>query len=444
MSNKKIKLPIQLEITTDVIDYVLEEHISEVGRINRLKSYYDNHNDILNRVMNDPTKPNNKLSHPYCAFITDMAVGHFLGVPVTYKSDNEELIQKITEINDYNDEADNNTSLAMWQSICGYGVDLIYIDENTIPRFKSVNPATVAVVYDDSISENIQFAIRYFEVAQVGEEDKKVQVEVYTKNSIITYLKEDNSYTFVKEEYHYFNDVPISVYNNNDDMVGDFEKVMLLVDAYDKLESFTVDEFEYFNDAYLMVTGATLDEETAQALKEKRVINLPDSDSKAEFLIKAINDTALENLKNRIKEDIHKFSFIPDITSEKFVASVSGEALKFKFSALNNICKTKQNKFRKGLLRRIDLICNFLSIKNPTEYTSIIPVFTLNIPKNEMDLASMVKNLYGLVSHETLLAQLPMVDDVRYELDKLEQENSNLIDDYSGINLEKEDDINER
>ena len=144
------------------------------------------------------------------------------------------------------------------------------------------------------------------------------------------------------------------------------------------------------------------------------------------------------------KEDIHKFSFIPDITSEKFVASVSGEALKFKFSALNNICKTKQNKFRKGLLRRIDLICNFLSIKNPTEYTSIIPVFTLNMPKNEMDLASMVKNLYGLVSHETLLAQLPMVDDVRYELDKLEQENSNLIDDYSGINLEKEDDINER
>ena len=55
----------------------------------------------------------------------------------------------------------------------------------------------------------------------------------------------------------------------------------------------------------------------------------------------------------------------------------------------------------------------------------------------------MVKNLYGLVSHETLLAQLPMVDDVRYELDKLEKENSNLIDNYSELNLEKEDDVNE-
>ena len=65
------------------------------------------------------------------------------------------------------------------------------------------------------------------------------------------------------------------------------------------------------------------------------------------------------------------------------------------------------------------------------------------MPKNEMDLASMVKNLYGLVSHETLLAQLPMVDDVRYELEKLEKENSNLIDDYSELNLGKEDDVNE-
>ena len=443
MSNRKIKLPIQQEITTDVIDYVLKQHSKEANRINKLKSYYDNHNDILKRVVKDHTKPNNKLSHPYCAFITDMAVGHFLGVPVAYKSDNEELINRLTEINDYNDEADNNSSLAMWQSIAGYGIDLIYVDEEAMPRFKSVNPATVAVVYDDTISENIQFAIRYFDIPQLGEEEKQVQVEVYTKNNIITYLKENDKYTFVKEEYHYFNDAPISVFANNDDMVGDFEKTMSLIDAYDKLESFTVDEFEYFNDAYLMVTGATLDEETAQALKEMRVINLPDSDSKAEFLIKAINDTELENLKNRLKEDIHKFSFIPDITSEGFTSSISGEALKFKFSALNNICKTKQNKFKKGLLRRIEIICNFLSIKNRTEYTDIIPVFTLNMPKNEMDLASMVKNLYGLVSHETLLAQLPMVDDVRYELEKLEEENSNLIDDYSGLNLGKEDDVNE-
>ena len=37
MSNRKIKLPIQQEITTDVIDYVLKQHSKEANRINKLK-----------------------------------------------------------------------------------------------------------------------------------------------------------------------------------------------------------------------------------------------------------------------------------------------------------------------------------------------------------------------------------------------------------------------
>lgn len=447
---KKIKLPIQNEITTDVIDYVLKQHQDEADRVNKLKDNYDNHNDILNRVMKDTTKPNNKLPHPYCAFITDMAVGHFLGVPVAYKSDNNELMNKLIEINDYNDEADNNTTLATWQSICGYGVELIYSDEEANVRFDPINPAEIAVVYDMSITENIQFAIRYFDIPSIDDKDeKKIHVEVYTKDSITTYLKEGDNYILVdipnesNPEEHFFGQVPIAVYTNNNDLVGDFEKVIRLVDAYDKAQSDTANDFEYFTDAYLKVIGATLDGPTAQELKEKRVINLPDADSDASFLTKDINDTALENYKNRLKEDIHKFSFVPDITSEGFTSSISGEALKFKFSALNNICKTKQNKFKKGLMRRIELICNFLSIKDATEYTSIVPVFTLNMPKNETDIANMVKNLYGIVSHETLLSWLPGIEDPKFEKLKLDKENS-YEDEYSDLTKSKEVDVDER
>ena len=47
MSNRKIKLPIQQEITTDVIDYVLKHHRDEANRLNKLKSYYGYHNNSL-------------------------------------------------------------------------------------------------------------------------------------------------------------------------------------------------------------------------------------------------------------------------------------------------------------------------------------------------------------------------------------------------------------
>lgn len=413
----------QEEITTKVIDYVLKAHMPEASRVNKLKEIYDNHNEIMNREMSDPTKPNNKLAHPYAAFITEMAVGHAFGLPITYKSDDETLKNRIQEINDLNDEQDHNTSLATWQSICGYGVELIYSDEDSNIRYCAMNPAEVVVVYDNSVQENVQFAIRCYEVPNIEESDNvKYHVEVYTTDKKFTYEKEEDKYTLLDEEELNFGDVPISIYANNNDFKGDFEKIIPLIDAYDKVQSDTANDFEYFTDAYLVISGATVDPDTALDLKKQRVMNFPESEGDAKFLIKEINDTALENYKSRVKDDIHKFSFVPDVGSDKFVSSLSGEALKYKFSALNNICKTKHNKFKKGLMRRIRMICNFLSIKEAAEYTSIVPVFTLNMPKNQMDMANLVNMLYGKLPLETLISWLEGVDDPAFEIEKLKEE----------------------
>ena len=428
---KKFKMPIIENITNDIINSLIQRHSVEKARVNNLKYYYDNHNEILNRTMNDETKPNNKLSHPYCAFITNLITGHFMGIPITYKSEDDELLTKLTDINNINDEQDTNSTIAEWQSICGYGVELIYSDENAIPRFVSVNPADMIIVYDDTIAENIQFAIRYFKIDSIGESDiQKIKVEVYTKDTVNHYVKEEEVFRLIDSYNNVFLDVPICVYANNNDMVGDYEKVISIINAYDKTESDTANDFEYFTDAYLKIIGVEVDAETVNELKEKRVLNFPDVGADASFLTKQMNDTALENYKKRLNEDIHKFSFVPDVSSANFTSSISGEALKFKFAALNNICKTKQNKFKKGLMRRIKLICNFLKIKDNTNYNFIIPVFTLNMPKNETDTANMVKNLWGLVSKETLLAQLQMVDDVKFEFERIDKESKDEFNDY--------------
>ena len=55
---------------------------------------------------------------------------------------------------------------------------------------------------------------------------------------------EDNEITFIDEVAHYFNDVPVSVYINNDELYGDFERVKGLIDAYDKTQSDTANDFQ--------------------------------------------------------------------------------------------------------------------------------------------------------------------------------------------------------
>ena len=48
--------------------------------------------------------------------------------------------------------------------------------------------------------------------------------------------------------------------------------------------------------------------------------------------------------------------------------------------------------------------------------------FTRNIPSNDTDIANMVNTLKDIVSEETLLAQIPFVEDVKNELEKVKKE----------------------
>ena len=118
---------------------------------------------------------------------------------------------------------------------------------------------------------------------------------------------------------------------------------------------------------------------------------------------------------------------------EQFAGNVSGEAMKYKLMGLENIIGVKEAKFKKGLMRRIELLCNFLNISTNDLmlYTDIQPVFTRNKPQNETELANMVKSLYGILSDETLISILPFIENAREEIDKRNTEKENTLDDYN-------------
>ena len=147
-----------------------------------------------------------------------MAVGYFLGNPIAYNSDNKDLLERLNNVFKYNDEADNNTTLAKHSSIGGYAVELLYIDEDSQPRFTALSGDEVAIVYDNTLEEKILYAIRYFEEEIVGEDKTKTIINVYTADTIQTYELIDDEIKFVYEQPHYFEDVTVAVYLYNDEM----------------------------------------------------------------------------------------------------------------------------------------------------------------------------------------------------------------------------------
>ena len=80
-------------------------------------------------------------------------------------------------------------------------------------------------------------------------------VQVYSRDTISTYRQDISTLTLIDSQPHNFGMVPVVVYQNNDENIGDFELVIPLIDAYDNVQSDSVDAMDYFSDCYLMLSG---------------------------------------------------------------------------------------------------------------------------------------------------------------------------------------------
>ena len=411
------------ELTDKVIKRIIETHRSSVlPRLQNLENYYNANNAIKNRVMSDPSKPNNKIANAYASYITDTLVGYFIGEPVTYTSNDNVLIQDLNMILEYNDEADENAELAKNASIYGVAYEMLYLsEEDKMIRFKSLNPKEVIPIFDKTVEQNLLAVMRYYEDYDYVEDNTYTIVEVIDSKTVRRY-KLDTGLSLLEEYPHYFSMVPVAIFKNNEDETGDFEHVISLIDAYDKMESDSLNDFEYFVDAYLALYGFTADAEDIAQMKENRVL-LMDEGTSAEWLIKQTSDAYVENMKNRLDKDIHKFAKCPNMSDEEFASNASGIAIKFKLLGTENLVSIKERKFKRGLQQRLELMSMINSVlREGFDWRAIDIVFTRNIPSNDTDIANMVNTLKDIVSEETLLAQIPFVEDVQNELEKLKKE----------------------
>ena len=405
---------------------IVEQHrMNDLPRLLELENYYNTKNKIVNRVMADPVKPNNKLANPYASYITDTLTGYFVGEPITYNSNDEVLLKDLSMIFEYNDEADENMELAKNASIYGVAYEMLYFsEEDKMIRFKPLSPKEVIPIFDKSVESNLLAVIRYYDDYNVVEDKTYTIIEVINNTEVVRYQTSQGSIslTLLEQYPHYFGMVPIAIFKNNEEERGDFEPVISLIDAYDTMESDSVNDFAYFVDCYLALYGFTAEAEDVQKMKENRIL-LMDDGTKAEWLIKNSNDTTIENMKNRLDADIHKFAKCPNLADKEFASNASGIAIKFKTLGTENLVSIKERKFKRGLQQRLELISMISSVlREGFDWRAIDIVFSRNLPTNDMDIANMVNSLRDIVSDETLLAQVPFVEDVQAEMERIDEQ----------------------
>lgn len=425
------------KITVTTIKSIVEKNCLDL-KYEKLNKYYVGEHAILSHKKKDSTAPNNKIVNNMAKYVTDTAVGYFVGKPVVYSSINEQYHEELQHVFDYNDEQDHNTEIAKKCSICGSCFEMLYLDEESEVRFAKVEPQNGIMIYETGLSSALGFIRIIFSKDDRGNSIKKVE---FWNSQEVWFLQSENDGTLklIETKEHYFGDVPFVEYINNEERIGDFEGVISVIDAYNKVQSNTANLFQYNDEAILKVSKlGDVKSQDVKDMKEKGAIILEDGGD-VSWMLKVIEDTALENYKNRLRQDMHIFSNVPNLTDEAFGGNLSGVAVSYKLWGLEQICAIKERKFKRGLQRRIELITNILNITTGNySFMDIDIQFRRNKPQNILEISQIITMLSSELSRETRLKMLPTIDDVQDELDKLNQEREKSISEFGAYdNLAK-------
>ena len=416
------RLPKDTEMTLEVLAEFLDKHRSEVeNRYKKLKAAYESEHDILHQPAKPKWKPDNRIVVNFPKYIVDTMNGFFIGNPIKIVADDEAVSNFVEYIDQYNDQDDNNAELSKICSIYGHGFEMYYTDENSELCITYLSPIESFMIYDESIVERPLFFIRRYtdnDNIEYGSISDAYGVRNFKVTGGLTWLDE--------WQPHYFDGVPATEYIENAERQGIFEPVISMVNAYNKAISEKANDVDYFADAYLKILGALVEEEDVRCIRDNRIVNFTGDDSDkivAEFMDKPSNDAAQENLLERLERLIFNISMVANISDENFGAS-SGIALKYKLQSMSNLEKTKERKFTSGMNRRYKLLFSHPASKVPDDsWVRLHYHFTPNVPANMLEEAQIASQMEGIVSHETQLKALSIVDNVQDELEKIEEEN---------------------
>ena len=424
----------------------------QVPRFKRCEDYYRVQTQVLQRTMTDG-KPNNKLAHGFCRYITNMATSYFAGKPVRYlfKDDEsgdltaEEYKDAILDVFRDNYIDSINFEVSKEASKKGVGFYLLFSNEFSNLRIKKLDAETLIPVYSPSLDEFLEAAVRIWSEYDIDGKLLMEYADVYDDTYIHHFRRgagEHDYKEFRVPEPHYMKDIPVIIVWNNEEQLGDYEPVITLNDAYDNAQSDTANDMDYFTDAYLCITGASSmvedaltgdpdddgDDEGRRAavnLRKNRLLFL-DEHGQAEWLTKNVNDAANENYKNRLYKDIFFLSQVPALTDENFSGNLSGIAIKYKMTGLEELAIMKENRMRSAQTKMLRIITDFLNTKMNKAWDpdTVEQKYDRNFVENISDVITDVKNVEGIVSRETQLDMMPnsIVPDTAAELDRQKQE----------------------
>jgi len=427
--SKKVYLTEQDTIDGVLLHEIIENFQNEqVPRMHRNYELYKGKHAILDKKETDPNKPNNRLVNNYYGEIVDTITGYFLGNPIVLNYEVEEVQDFLDYIFADNDSDDLFMEIGKEGAIKGRSALMVYQNEYSETRMVRVPAEEVIFIYNANKPDELLYAVRFYKIKLANNEDELRYAEVYSSSDISYWIEDSEMGLFRVDDMnppheHIFGRVPIIEFPNNEERMGDFEKVISLVEDFDKIMSSNSDELEVFRSAYLMIKNMSLNNDTVRRLKEEGIIEVGE-DGDVKFITKQLPKDYMTAHLDRLQDNIYRFSQVPNLSDDNFANNLSGVAIRFKLFGLETRCITKERKFRRAMKELIKVLAEPIRVitGEVVDLNKLSIQFTRNVPNNLSELADVIQKLNGIVDRVSLVGLLPFVDDAKDVVEMAEKE----------------------
>lgn len=394
---------------------------------------------ILNRVLPDDTGPDSRIPVSYARRIINLVAGYMYkpGL-IQYGVEDETYEAVLQEVFMANSEPLKTSQLGKQTSIHGVGYEYHYVAGDAMPRFVKLPATEVVPIYSRALEPEL---LAFTRVVGRGE---RYQITLVDEKMIREYTmpKDGGELSPAGEEIgHFYGRCPLVVYQNNEEMLGDFDPVEPLIDAYDVLVSDSMNEFDRFAWAYLLLKGIALSPEQAEKLKRVRMFENLEDTSDVSFLTKEIDTEFIKFMSDLVRAEIHRQSGIPNL-EDYDGAGASGKTMTKFIYLMELFTDPKEAYFGEALRVRLELINRILTLQGRGgDPMSVDIIMNRNAPDNSKEQAEIFQLYAGFVSQKTLLENFAdFVDSPQAELDQLQEEGEpNVYGNAQGLDLEESD-----
>lgn len=430
----------------------------------KIDKYYYANTDNVDVIHYEEGKSKARVVDNFLQLFVDQEAQYSFGNPLTYtyKEEIKENIADVIKDNTFNTESHDSS---LGQKLIEFGImyELSFISKKGFKN-KLIPPTKGKMYYDEN--DEPQFFI------YVYRQNSKEYINVYDDTYV---YKFDNSFKSpISQKEHGFNCIPVGVGRIGDDeysvtdgyVKGDktlYRMIKTNQDAYSQTKSLMHQEVIDFRNAILKLFGVKLrdkkddegnvildkdgnPEKSEPVLSDTKILAFKDKKvSDAEWLVKTINDTFIQNMLKVYRDDMHTLTCHVDC-NEKMQSNLSGIALRSRLQALEAKCTANVHAYMDIIKTRLECLFYYLSSirKGYFDYKKVNIQITVCVPVDDSVIADMISKIpQEVVSNYTKRGWISKISDLDLEQKRIDKEVKKDLENFQGLDKPVKDDNNE-